>query len=169
MDVNGFWKIVDDAARNAKGASEPFLRFVRCDLEKLAPPELIEFKIRFEEQMDRAFHWDLWGAASIMRGWCTDDGFEFFRAWLISRGRAAFEAALQDAESLVTQTSDEDDIDYEDFIYIAVEVYEKKTGKNLYDNLPVRSLQNPAGNRWSDDSDALEKRFQLLWAAFRSR
>lgn len=171
MDVIGFWKLVDDAARNSKGANRAFLRLIRRDLEKLPPPELVEFKSRFEEHMDRAFHWDLWGAASIMRGGCSDDGFEYFRAWLISRGQAVFEAALRNAESLSTQSSD-DDFEFEDFIYVAVDVYEKKTGKDLYEELPVRILpggMDPAGTRWSDDSDGLERRFPVLWAKFRSR
>ena len=36
---------------------------------------------------DLANRYGLWDAASIMKGWCSDDGFIDFRAWLSHRAR----------------------------------------------------------------------------------
>ncbi|WP_217498085.1 MULTISPECIES: DUF4240 domain-containing protein [Sphingomonas] len=38
--------------------------------------------------MIRSYRWDLWRAAKVAKGGVSDDGFEYFRTWLISRGRA---------------------------------------------------------------------------------
>ncbi len=35
---------------------------------------------------------------SVVNGGCSDDGFEYFRGWLIGQGGAYFEAALKDPE-----------------------------------------------------------------------
>ena len=51
------------------------------------PDELIEFHRLFNRAMDDAYIWDLWGAAYLINGGCSDDGFAYFRSWLISRGR----------------------------------------------------------------------------------
>ena len=46
------------------------------------------------------YTWDLWGVAYILKGGCSDDGFEYFRAWLIARGRDFVAQALADPEGL---------------------------------------------------------------------
>jgi hypothetical protein len=48
--------------------------------------------------MNRAYPWDLWGAAFVINGGCSDDGCERFRARLIMQGRDVFERALDDPE-----------------------------------------------------------------------
>ena len=37
--------------------------------------------------MDDSYRWDLWGAAYLANGGCSDDGFDYFRGWLIGQGR----------------------------------------------------------------------------------
>ncbi|WP_449342020.1 DUF4240 domain-containing protein [Streptomyces aurantiogriseus] len=36
---------------------------------------------------DRAYTWDLWGAAWVLLDGASDDAFDFFRCWLIGQGR----------------------------------------------------------------------------------
>jgi len=36
----------------------------------------------------------------LINGGCSDDGFFYFRAWLISRGQKVYDAALQNPDSL---------------------------------------------------------------------
>lgn len=36
----------------------------------------------------------------IFGGWCSDDGFEYFRLWLIGRGRDAFEQTVAQPDAL---------------------------------------------------------------------
>ena len=47
-----------------------------------------------------AYHWDLWGAAYLINGGCSDDGFEYFRRWLVLQGRDVFQAAVSNPDTL---------------------------------------------------------------------
>jgi hypothetical protein len=42
----------------------------------------------------------LWAAAYRINGDCSDDGFDYFRDWLITQGRDMFEAAVADPDAL---------------------------------------------------------------------
>ncbi|MFB7650948.1 MULTISPECIES: DUF4240 domain-containing protein [unclassified Streptomyces] len=42
----------------------------------------------------------LWAAAYIANGGCSDDGFDYFRGWLIAQGRGVFERAVTDPDAL---------------------------------------------------------------------
>lgn len=43
---------------------------------------------------------DLWAAAFVLMGGCSDDSFMDFRSWLILQGRDAIEAIVRDPDSL---------------------------------------------------------------------
>jgi Protein of unknown function (DUF4240) len=43
---------------------------------------------------------DLWGAAYTINGGASDDGFYYFRCWLIGMGKDIYEAAVADPDSL---------------------------------------------------------------------
>ena len=42
------------------------------------------FEAAFRRYLNEAYTWDLWGAADVIHGGCSDDGFEYFRRWLVS-------------------------------------------------------------------------------------
>lgn len=64
-------------------------------LAALTPDGIVAFQAFLDQACDRAFTWELVGAATrIFGGWCSDDSFEYFRFWLIGRGRVTFERAI---------------------------------------------------------------------------
>jgi hypothetical protein len=65
-------------------------------LEPLSVEEIESFDKHFVQFSRQAYTWDLWGAAFIINGGCSDDGFQYFRWWLISRGRDWFYRALRE-------------------------------------------------------------------------
>ncbi|OSP39974.1 hypothetical protein B7767_28795 [Streptomyces sp. 13-12-16] len=42
----------------------------------------------------------LWAAAYVINGGCSDDGFDYFRGWLIAQGRETFERVVADPDAL---------------------------------------------------------------------
>lgn len=42
----------------------------------------------------------LWAAGYLINDGCSDDGFEYFRAWLIAQGREVFERVVADPDAL---------------------------------------------------------------------
>lgn len=138
-------------------------------LAALEPEAIADFQAHFDRAHSRSYNWLLWGAAYIIDGGCSDDGFIDFRYGLISRGKDIFEGALVHPDSLADIASDdneEDCIANESFGYVAGEVYEKKTSRKMP---RVESIQpeEPSGEEWDfDDEDLCARKLPKLWAKF---
>jgi hypothetical protein len=152
-----FWELVDQAS--AAGDPTESLREL---LEDLAPKQIAAFHRQFFSMLRRAYRYDLWGAAHLMLGGCSDDGFRDFRADLIARGRAVFERALKDPDSLA---DDQADIEgNEALANVANDVHVDKTGKDLP---VVGEKKRPAGKRWDfDDRAEMRRRYPRLYQRF---
>jgi len=88
MTEAGFWQIVEESARSGTDQQSQ-AAVLRATLDRLAPQEIEAFADIFEGLMRQSYRWDLWGAGFVVEGGMSDDGFEYFRRWLISRGTAA--------------------------------------------------------------------------------
>ena len=137
-------------------------------LSELPPEELLEFDRHFTGRMNAAYHWDLWGAAHLIAGACSEDGFVDFQGWLISMGRQVFEEALANAESLldVADAPGVEAIFFEEFPQVAAQVHEALTGREL----PEPQIPSPlllAGEPWNAERGDLGQRLPRLWAKYR--
>jgi hypothetical protein len=89
--------------------------------------------------------------------------FEDFRAELILCGRAAFEAALRDADSLVDLPKAPRGV--EGLLSIPANVYEAKAGKPIPErDLVVPHPSEPAGEPWEETD--LPQRLPRFWKRF---
>ena len=107
-----------------------------------------EFAAQQAKLMGDSYTWDLWGAAHVINGGCSNDGFDYFRGWLLLRGRAVWEHALKDPESLITTSSD-GNAECEDVLYAAAAAYERVAGHPLGFATGVSSGE-PAGTPWEE-------------------
>ncbi|GAA4005554.1 DUF4240 domain-containing protein [Allokutzneria multivorans] len=165
LDENTLWRLVEESAAGAAGVEEQARRLTEL-LTARTPSEVVEFERLFAAQLARANRWDLWAAAYVALGGCGDDGFDYFRAWLISLGRKAFEVALADPDALAGLGYDDEDFgDGEWLMYSAAHAYEQLTGQELP---PAES--RPAGTAGEpfdeDDWNGLVLRFPRLAARF---
>ncbi|MCQ4081615.1 DUF4240 domain-containing protein [Streptomyces sp. RB6PN25] len=169
MDETEFWEIIDTARETADGDPYEQADLVVEKLAQLDPDAVLDFARHFETRMNRAYRWDLWGAADILLGGVDEDAFDSFRCWLISRGRHAYEGALHqpdDLASLVKGFDEDVDGDAEDLGYAADEAYEQLTGVRLPD-LGLRRPAEPAGARLDLDNDAaMADRLPTLWQRY---
>lgn len=153
MTIERFWEIVDRVHRAAKGSMDKKCDLLRSELRKLPPHEVQVFEERFSDCEDKAYTWELWAAAYIIGGGCSDDAFSDFRSSLISMGRDTFERAVASPASLAQMDLDPDSIFYEGYQYIPAEVYEDVTGEEM----PARSKPhpaNPSGQEWKEEDVA---------------
>lgn len=126
--------------------------------------DAIAFSVLLDEALDALYTWELWAVAYVVQGGCSDDAFEYFRAWVISQGRSAFELAFSDPAAFgmtIDPESDDEDRECEDLLYAAQTVHEELTGEYG----PTRTIARPAeprGEPW-DEGD-LESRLPSLWA-----
>ena len=167
MEVERFWQLVEDSRRNASSTSpdgnmDRQITLLRESLSALSPQDIVDFDRHFSDRFIEAYRWDLWAAAYIIEGGCSDDGFMDFRSWLISMGRTAFTESLRDVESLVNYALDPtvEVCSFEEFQYIAGTVY-----GNPIDH-GIEHPNVPTGTAWEEDSEELETRFPKLWARF---
>src|SRR5436190_6629643 len=61
---------------------------------------ILQFAHWFDTFTNRAYTVDLWGAGYLINGGCSDDGFYYFRNWLIGQGKEVYDKAVADPDSL---------------------------------------------------------------------
>src|SRR5262249_6022445 len=131
MEWKQFWKIIDDAYRPS---GPDHFEALKERLGQLKWFEIVAFQARFDEALAAANTINLEGAAYLINGGeHGGEGFRAFRAWLVGRGRHAYEAALKNPDSLA-DILDGDPVDGFGLDAAAVRVYEEKTGMaDFYD------------------------------------
>jgi hypothetical protein len=82
-------------------------------LAELPEEEILDFVYLWDTMTCRAYRRDLWGAAYVINGGCSDDGFHYFCEWLILQGRTVYEAAIADPDALAEVLDGEDEVECE--------------------------------------------------------
>src|SRR5215467_7457478 len=100
MPADQFWQIIERAAPPNHDSDDLHMEALRAVLRELSLEEIISFEVAFRRYLNEAYTWELWGAAYVINSGCSDDGFEYFRRWLVSKGRDVYELALADPDSL---------------------------------------------------------------------
>ncbi|WP_225831511.1 DUF4240 domain-containing protein [Streptomyces sp. NK08204] len=171
MEESEFWELVDDTRQAAAGDPEEQADLLVERLLQLDPESVLDFARHFESRYNRAYRWDLWGAAWVLLDGASDDAFDFFRCWLIGQGREVFEGALHDPDALADLLDDFDeeiDGDGEDLGYAADEAYEELTGTVAPDLGIAPAPAEPEGAPADfEDEAVLAELYPRLWARFR--
>lgn len=135
MDRDEFWGIVERARAEAgdtvpaEGAEAAAER-VTARLTELGPAAAIAFQQVYEALQAESYLNRLWAAAYLLQGGCSDDGFDYFRGWLVAQGRAVWERSVADPDSLADLAIDPDDdmIECEDMLGAAGRAHAAATG-----------------------------------------
>jgi hypothetical protein len=90
LSEDEFWEIVAASRRRISSAEQGDVmdrqdEELRSILKKLGPERIVAFRDRLREHLDRAYAWELWGAAHVINQGCGDDGFLDFK-WLADLG-----------------------------------------------------------------------------------
>lgn len=141
-----FWSIVEAGPTDKLTAR----------LRKLNPQEIVGFERELRIRTNEAYRWDLWAAAYIVNGGCSDDCFDYFQGWLIGQGRKAFERVLADPERLAdyvtpAEAKSSGGIEDEALLGAAYEAYEAETGQAIPD-INVTVLEEPKGKDWDEET-----------------
>lgn len=131
MPADPFWEIIERAAR-FDDDPEAHREALRDLLRELCVADIIAFNSAFRHYLNEAYTWDLAGAASVANSSCTDDGFEYFRRWLVSKGRDVYKAALTHPDSLAdfnVQPGPGGFWEFESIYGVAQEVFAEKGGE----------------------------------------
>ena len=129
-----YWQIVSDSLENTVDQDDQEEWLVNR-LGKLTPAEMIGFRLRTDKLLYDTYTPEMWCAGYIMNGGCSDDGFEYFRNWVISRGKEVYYKAKENSDSLIDEVIGDviEEYEFESFWYVALAAFNNKTGKDLYD------------------------------------
>jgi hypothetical protein len=154
MDRVQFWRLIEEARRETGGDCDQQVELLQKKLSLLSEDEIIAFAETMEELLNEAYTWELWAASSILNGGSSDDGFEYFRLWLIAQGEQVFSRALADPETLADYPGKfPEPVECEALGYIAEDAYEEKTGHEMPDyRIPSLPLE-PRGQRWEEGQE----------------
>jgi hypothetical protein len=164
MPEEKFWQLIGQSLKAADGDSSDQEHELELLLWKLPLQDLISFQNRYRQLRGAAYTWPLWGAAYIINGGCSDDGFCYFRDWLISRGREVYTNALTKPEWLANLDLEEDESEAEGMAYVAESVFTSRTGQDL----PAEYVENYtiSGEEWQEEGDDLQRMFPILWQKY---
>ena len=176
MDEEQFWAIVQTAVDEAGNDEDEYLEVAKRELSKLSLKEMIGFRLRTDKLLYDSYTSEMWCAGYLMNGGCSDDGFEYFRLWFISRGRKAYEAAMANPDNLIDYIGDDDEMDFfefESFWYVALEAFEEAVDAELYDYVDDDNFKTYEGNypnfefNWEeDDPESMQKLCPRLFEKF---
>ncbi len=152
MEKAQFWRMIEAAKATSEGECEGQVESLISALAALPAKEIIAFDRILDELLAQSYRNDLWAAAYLINGGCSDDGFEYFRGWLIAQGETVFENALRNPETLAEVDSalmDEGQAECEDLLYVASEAYEAKTGSEIPSR--KRVPKELTGPEWTEE------------------
>jgi hypothetical protein len=160
-----FWALVESARAGGDDCWRVSRRLTNT-LAKLPPASIAEFGTELSARMAESYRWDLWAVAYVANGGASDDGFDYFRGWLLTRGRARFELALRDPPAAVVGASRLRDLECEEMLGVAYDAYERVTRAPL-PRSTVPWPDKPAGTPWAEET--IERVYPGLTARVEAR
>ncbi|MBB5747946.1 DUF4240 domain-containing protein [Micrococcus sp. TA1] len=169
MEDDRFWHIIDQSRTVAGRSIDDQTESLTSTLAGLPAPEIAAFDVAFVARQDELYSWDLWGAAYLLMGGCSDDCFTDFRSWVLAQGEDYFEAVRADPQALadgrlenVRQVGEAELLSY-----AAMDAYIEATGREIFMDYPshpgLETAAEPTGQEWDeDDEDALRARYPKL-------
>jgi hypothetical protein len=163
VDRKTFWQIIDDAQKTASDV-HGVAPVVVAHLKTLESDDIIGFAQNMSDVLDETYRWDLWAVGFIVNGGCSDDGFEYFRAWLVAQGSERFEAALTNP-AVIGQWAQPYENECEDLMSAGWDAFHAKYGSGFPDGaITGKRPADPTGDSWEEDE--LEKIYPELCKKF---
>jgi hypothetical protein len=178
MNAEDVWHLVEqaraDLGEEADDHADAIAERMTQLLARREPIEIVAFSQPLWNLLAGSYRADLWAAAYVINGGASDDGFDYFRGWLIAQGQTVYEQALADPDSLaglaavVSAHAKEHDLWGEDVLGVAWDAYQTTTGSQLPPNAyTVRYPDlDPAWDFDFDDEAEMRRRLPRLTSLY---
>ena len=163
MNKQQFWDVIRRAGLAAISDSEDWADRLKTTLVQLEPGEIVEWNHIFDQLAKDAYTTDLIAACCLINTGAGDDGFYYFRCWLIGMGQDVYEAALANPDSLAESVEPHQCAEAE--IYGAAHnAWMAVTGKQDTEPYPARDEHAELiGENWNlDDKSEVRRRLPRL-------
>lgn len=139
VDPKTFWKLIADARASVTDPSDgdAVAAAATTLLADRPPAEIVATQQVLWELLTASYQNPLWAAAYVINGGCSDDGFDYFRGWLVTQGEEVYTTALADPDSLaalpavVAAAESGMEFDCQEALSIAWNAHLKATGMQL--------------------------------------
>jgi TPR repeat protein len=162
MNEGIFWQLITESKLAADGDANTQVANLEAVLKLLPEADIVEFDRLLHGHLNRSYTRDLWAAAYIINGGCSDDGFDYFRAWLVAQGKDVFENALVNPESLIDVA--QPNAELETLMYAPIKAYEARTETKF--PYSTREVPQLTGDEWEETPECLQKKFPRLFEKF---
>ncbi|WFE31652.1 DUF4240 domain-containing protein [Micromonospora sp. WMMD975] len=172
MRTEDFWQLIDQARAGAGEEADAVAARAVALLAERDPEEIVGYAEHQRRVIAASYRVDLWGAAYLINGGASDDGFEYFRGWLMTQGRAVFARAVADPDSLAelprvrAAALSGEEFECEDMLAAPWDAYRKATAAELPAGRE-RAPEPDLNDFWDfDDEDEARRRLPKLAALF---
>jgi hypothetical protein len=173
LNEESYWAIIEKSLKETTNQEDQEL-FLTSALEKLSPKEIIGFRLRTDKLMFDSYTSNLWCANYIVSNGVVDDAFDYFRCWLISRGKDAYYKTQENPDYLVNLVGNEPHAyDFEGFWYVANNTFKNLTNKEAETYIDYESFKTTDENypilefNWNiDEPKTMEKVCPVLFEKF---
>jgi hypothetical protein len=163
MTRDDFWALIDEARAHGRTCEDTAAR-VEALLSRRPEARIAAFMTHQDQLLAQSYTWELWGAAYVVGGGASDDGFEYFRAYLLTRGREVFELGMREPDALAEVVPS--NAECEEMLHAAWTAYERVAGHEPPRTGVVRPELDDAASWDFDDEAEMRRRYPRLWAKF---
>lgn len=183
MTETTFWELINTSKKQIIHDRDEQIQYLVEHLNNQTEEEIFSFEEQFQNLYAKSYTSPLWCVAYVAMGGCSDDGFDYFRAWLIAQGKEVFENAMQNPDSLVSifdslREEDKDNYpEFEDMLGVPLDAYIKKynfadrdDGIDAYygklDKFPRVPFPEMVFNWTEEDTDSMKKICPAVFARY---
>lgn len=176
MNTQQFWKLISEARGQVPDPedSEEVADRTSALLATYPRDRILVAQQVLWDLMGASYRAPLWAAAYMINDGASDDGFDYFRGWLITQGCGVFERAVADPNTLAdlavirTAAADGENLECEAALSIVWDAHLAATGEALPDD--AFTIQNPVLDpAWDfdfDDQTEMRRRLPDLAALY---
>ncbi|BAL86385.1 hypothetical protein AMIS_11650 [Actinoplanes missouriensis 431] len=173
MRTDDFWAVIDRATEQRPATPAEVAERAVADLATRDPEEIVAWGRHLDRVLAASGTEDLWAAAYLINGGCTEEGFDNFRGWLVAHGRKAVAASVKSPDVLagmpaVRAAAETGAVfEAEEVLTIAARAYEKATGEPLPDAGERPRTRPEVADLWDfDNEEEMQRRLPRLSELF---
>lgn len=172
MRTDDFWAVIERATADRPGSPAEVAERAVAELAGREPDEIVAWGRHLDKVMAASGKEDLWAAAYLINGGCSDEGFDHFRGWLVANGREVLAAAVRNPDTLAklasvrAAASTGAVFEAEEVLGIAAEAYTKATGEEFPPSDAPPGRPDPAMLWDFDDEEEMQRRLPELSSLF---
>jgi Protein of unknown function (DUF4240) len=174
MRTDDFWAVIDRATADRPGSPGEVAKRAIAELATRGPEEIVAWGRHLDKVMVASGKEDLWAAAYLINGGCSDEGFDNFRGWLIAHGRDVLARSVREPDSLAEMPAVREAamngafFEAAEVLTIASEAHEEATGTALPASESPATRPDPAMLWDFDNEEEMGRRLPRLSAMFLS-